>query len=51
MLDLHSYASFSLIAVSRGYSLVVGRGLLVLVVSLAVEPLGCVGSVVEVPGL
>ena len=40
VLDPHSYASFSLVAVSRGYSLVVGRGLLVPVVSLAVEPSG-----------
>ena len=42
---------FPLVAVSRGCSLVVVRGLLIPLVSLVVEPLGCVASVAEVPGL
>ena len=42
VLDLHCYASFSVVVVSRGYSLVVVRGLLIPVVSLGVEPVGCV---------
>ena len=37
VLGLHCSVSFSLVAVSRGYSVVVVHGLLIVVASLAVE--------------
>ena len=53
MQSLHCCAGFSLVAASRGYSLVVVLGLLIVVASLVGKlwALGDVGSVVVVPRL
>ena len=53
VLDLRCYMWLSLVAASRGYSLVVVRGLLIVVASLVVEHrlYGAWPSIVVAPGL